>query len=51
MSLLSQQDKLNVIDALRYYLQKNRHDLTMEKYYEYNSLLKWIELDYKKNEN
>jgi len=52
MSLISQQDRQMVIEALEYYIYKLKEDnCTEASIYAYNTLLKWIELEYFKNEN
>ena len=52
MSLISQIDRQMAIEALEYYVQKLKDDNCNETaIYSYNTLLKWIELEYFKNEN
>ena len=52
MSLLSQKDREMVIEALEYYIQKLKEDnCTEASIYAYNTLLRWVELEYFKNEN
>lgn len=52
MSLISQQDRQMVIEALEYYIQRLKEDnCTEASIYAYNTLLRWIELEYFKNEN
>jgi hypothetical protein len=52
MSLISQKDREMVIESLEYYIQKLKEDnCTEASIYTYNTLLKWIELEYYKNEN
>jgi len=52
MSLISQMDRQMVIEALEYYIQKLKEDnCTDASIYAYNTLLRWIELEYFKNEN
>jgi len=50
MSLISQTDRQMVIEALEFYnMQKN--NCNEAAIYSYNTLLRWIELEYFKNEN
>jgi hypothetical protein len=52
MSLISQKDREMVIEALEYYIHKLKEDnCTESSIYVYNTLLRWIELEYFKNEN
>ena len=52
MSLISQKDREMVIEALEYYIQKLKEDnCTEASIYAYNTLLRWVELEYFKNEN
>ena len=52
MSLISQKDREMAIEALEYYISKLREDnCTPASIYTFNTLLKWIELEYYKNEN
>jgi hypothetical protein len=52
MSLISQKDREMVIEALEYYIQRLKKDnCTEASIYAYNTLLRWIELEYFKNEN
>ena len=52
MSLISQMDRQMVIEALEFYIQRLKEDnCTEASIYAYNTLLKWIELEYFKNEN
>jgi hypothetical protein len=52
MSLISQKDREMVIEALEYYIHKLKEDnCTDASIYAYNTLLRWIELEYFKNEN
>ena len=52
MSLISQKDRQMVIEALEYYISKLKEDnCTPASIYTFNTLLKWIELEYYKNEN
>ena len=52
MSLISQKDRQMVIEALEYYIQKLEDDnCTEASIYAFITLLRWIELEYFKNEN
>lgn len=52
MSLLSQQDRQMVIEALEFYINDMKLNNCNEKaIYSYNTLLKWVELEFYKNEN
>jgi hypothetical protein len=52
MSLISQQDRQMVIEALEYYVQKLKDDnCTEASITAYQTLLNWIELEHFKNEN
>jgi hypothetical protein len=52
MSLISQMDRQMVIEALEFYIQRLKEDnCTEASIYAYNTLLRWIELEYFKNEN
>jgi hypothetical protein len=52
MSLLSQTDREMVIEAIEYYLVKLKEDnCTQASITAYNTLLRWIELEYFKNED
>ena len=52
MSLISQQDRQMVIEALEYYVQKLKDDNSTEaSITAYQTLLNWIELEHFKNEN
>ena len=52
MSLISQKDSEMVIEALEYYILKLKEDnCTPASIYTFNTLLKWIELEYYKNED
>lgn len=52
MSLLSQQDRQMVIEALEFYINDMQLNNCNEKViYSYNTLLKWVELEFYKNEN
>ena len=50
MSLLSQNDRKNVIESLDFYLLNKGNDLTSERKSELNALLNWIKLEYYKQE-
>ena len=52
MSLISQQDRQMVIEALEYYVQKLKDDnCTDASITAFQTLLNWIELEHFKNEN
>ena len=52
MSLISQKDREMVIEALEYYIHKLQEDnCTEASIYAYNTLLRWVALEYYKNEN
>lgn len=51
MSLISQKDRENVIEAIDFYLFSKGVDFTEQKRAEYNALLNWIKLEYSKNEH
>jgi len=52
MSLISQKDRQMVIEALEYYINRLKEDnCTEASIYAYNTLLRWIDLEYFKNEN
>lgn len=52
MSLISQQDRQMVIEALEYYVQKLKEDnCTNASITAYQTLLNWIELEHFKNEH
>ena len=51
MSLISQQDRQNVIESLDFYLFSKGRDFSEEKRAEFNALLNWIKLEYSKHEN
>jgi hypothetical protein len=52
MSLISQKDRQMVIEALEYYVEKLKEDnCTNASITEFQTLLNWIELEYRKNEN
>jgi hypothetical protein len=51
MSLISQKDREMVIESLEYYIIKLKEDKCNEAAITaYNTLLRWIELEYYKNE-
>lgn len=51
MSLISQKDREMVIEALEFYIRDMQKNKCNEAaIYSYNTLLKWIELEYFKNE-
>lgn len=50
MSLISQQDREVVIEALDFYLFSKGEDFTEEKRMEVNALLNWIKLEKFKKE-
>ena len=50
MSLISQKDRKNAIEALNFYLVNKGNDLHKEKASELNALLNWIKLEYAKEE-
>jgi len=51
MSLISQKDREMVIKALEYYIYRMKEDKCNEAAINaYNTLLRWIELEYYKNE-
>lgn len=50
MSLISQKDRKNVVEALDFYIFSKGSDFTEEKRSEFNALLNWIKLEYFKNE-
>lgn len=45
MSLLSQKDRDNVIEALDFYIFNKGLDMTEEKRSEINALLNWVKLE------
>ena len=51
MSLISQKDRLMVIEALEYYILslKTYHTPDENKIYQYSTLLNWIKLEHSKN--
>jgi hypothetical protein len=52
MSLISQQDRKMVIEALEYYVQKLKDDnCTTASITSFQTLLNWIELEHFKHEN
>ncbi len=51
MSLLSQKDRKNVIEALDFYMFSKGQDFGEEKRAEINALLNWVKLEHSKNEN
>jgi hypothetical protein len=52
MSLISQKDREMVIEALEYYIYKLKEDnCNQAAITAYNTLLKWIELEYSKNDH
>ena len=51
MSLISQQDRKNVIESIDFYLFSKGPDFTEEKRAELNALLNWVRLEYFKHEN
>jgi hypothetical protein len=52
MSLISQQDRQMVIEALEYYVQKLKDDnCTDASITAFQTLLNWVELEHFKNEN
>jgi len=51
MSLLSQKDRKNVIEALDFYMFSKGEDFGEEKRAEINALLNWVKLEHSKNEN
>ena len=51
MSLISQQDRENVIESLDFYLFNKGRDFSEEKRSEFNALLNWIRLELYKHEN
>ena len=50
MSLISQKDRKNAIEALDFYLFSKGQDMTEEKRGELNALLNWIKLEKSKHE-
>jgi hypothetical protein len=52
MSLISQQDRQMVIEALEFYIEDmKKNNCNEAAISSYNTLLKWIELEYFKNED
>jgi hypothetical protein len=51
MSLLSQQDRKNVAEALDFYLFSKGPDFAEDKRAEFNALLNWIKLEHFKHED
>jgi len=52
MSLISQQDRQMVIEALEFYIEDmKKNNCNEAATYSYNTLLNWINLEYYKNEN
>ena len=52
MSLISQQDRQMVIEALEFYIQDmQKNNCNEAAIYSYNTLLNWIQLEYFKNED
>jgi len=52
MSLISQQDRQMVIEALEFYIQDmQKNNCNAAAIYSYNTLLKWIELEHQKNDH
>lgn len=51
MSLISQKDRKNAIEAIDFYLFSKGIDFSEEKRSEFNALLNWIKLEYEKNED
>lgn len=52
MSLISQQDRQMVIEALEYYVQKLKEDnCTAASISAFQTLLNWVELEHFKHEN
>lgn len=50
MSLISQQDRKNVIEAIDFYLINKGRDMSEEKLSEFNALINWIKLEKFKHE-
>lgn len=50
MSLISQQDRENAIEALDFYLFNKGRDMTEAKRAEFNALLNWIKLEKTKHD-
>jgi hypothetical protein len=52
MSLISQQDRQMVIEALEFYIyDMEQNNCNKAAIYSYNTLLNWIRLEHYKNEN
>jgi hypothetical protein len=52
MSLISQQDRQMVIEALEFYIHDmQKNNCNAAAIYSYNTLLKWIELEHQKHDN
>jgi hypothetical protein len=52
MSLISQQDRQMVIEALEFYIQDmQKNNCNTAAIYSYNTLLKWIELEHQKHDH
>lgn len=51
MSLISQKDRKLAMEALDFYLFSKGNDFTDTKKMELNTLLNWVRLEYRKNEN
>jgi hypothetical protein len=51
MSLISQRDRKLTIKALTFYLDQFNSLMSESERAETNALLKWIELEYQKNDN
>lgn len=49
MSLISQKDRQNAIEAINFYIFNKGLDFTEEKKSELNALLNWIKLEFQKN--
>lgn len=49
MSLISQKDRKNAIEAIDFYIFNKGLDFTDEKKSELNALLNWIKLEFEKN--
>ena len=51
MSLISQTDRKNAIEAIDFYLFNKGADFSEDKRSEFNALLNWIKIEYEKHEN
>jgi hypothetical protein len=51
MSLISQQDRKNVIESIDFYIFSKGQDMSESKRAELNALLNWIKLEHYKNDN